>query len=125
MNNKLMKIEDNSFFHKIKAFIFKLFYKQKKNSNVTEIREEKNKSDEESFIDYIKIEDSSITNKNIKLKQFMNELEKNPDIVENLSDDRLDKLLDYYEKTVEEKKNKVARLKLSLNTKILERIERY
>lgn len=115
MNNKLMKMEDNSFFHKIKAFIFKLFHKQNKNSNIMEIREEKNKSNEESFIDYIKIEDSSITSKNIKLKQFMNELEKNPDIVENLSDDRLDKLLDYYEKIVEEKKNKVARMKLSLN----------
>ena len=115
MNNKLMKIEDNSFFHKIKAFIFKLFHKQKKNSNVTAICEEKNKSNEESFIDYIKIEDSSITNKNIKLKQFMNELEKNPDIVENLSDDRLDKLLGYYEKIVAEKKNKVATLKSTLN----------
>jgi len=115
MNNKLMKIERNSFFHKIKTFIVNLFHKQNKNYNVMKNCEEENKSNEESFIDYIKIEDDNIPNRSIKLKQFMNELEKKPDIVENLSDERLDKLLDYYEKMVDGKKKKVARLKISLN----------
>lgn len=40
----------------------------------------------------------------------MKELENNPNLVENLSDDRLDKLIKYYENIIAEKEVKIKRI---------------
>ena len=49
------------------------------------------------------------------LKNFINEIENNPDIIENLSNDRLDRLINYYEDITNAKQRKIERLKLSVN----------
>lgn len=48
--------------------------------------------------------------KKYELEKFMKELENNPNLVENLSDDRLDKLIKYYEKIIAEKEVKIRRI---------------
>ena len=116
MKNSLIPIEKISIFQKIKNFLKLTFlYKNKieshseKSNNIT-INVNKNKVN--TFTEDLK---ANIDNKELKLKQFTKEIEDNPSLITNLSNDRLDKLIDYYEKITSEKQNKIEKLKISLN----------
>lgn len=61
---------------------------------------------------------TNIDSKELKLKQFTKEIENNPSLLANLSNDRLDKLINYYEKITEEKQNKIEKLKILLNNEV-------
>ena len=71
--------------------------------------------DEVSPLDEQKVDIKHSTNTEYKLEQFIQEIEDNPDLLNYLSDDRLDKLIEYYERIIMEKQNKIEKLKISLD----------
>lgn len=122
MNNQMIKKSDLSIFDKIKTFLKNMFYKNKneiivpKNMNTSKIQEKK----ENGFETNLKVEISEEQEKEMKLKKFIDEIENHPDIIENLSNERLDKLISYYEKVTSEKQRKIEKLKASFNLNIYE-----
>jgi len=114
MDNKLIKKEDITFLDKIKAFFSKIF---KRGKNEVEVKslEEKSVNKKPNFEENLKVNISAINEKEKKFNNFIEKIEDNPDLVENLSEDRLDKLISYYERITKEKAEKIKRLKESLN----------
>ena len=114
MDNKLIKKEDITFLDKIKAFFSKIF---KRGKNEVEVKslEEKRVNKKPNFEENLKVNISAINEREKKFNDFIEEIEDNPDLVENLSEDRLDKLISYYERITKEKAEKIKRLKESLN----------
>lgn len=114
MDNKLIKKEDITFLDKIKAFFSKIF---KRGKNEVEVKslEEKSVNKKPNFEENLKVNISAINEKEKKFNNFIEKIEDNPDLVENLSEDRLDKLISYYEKLTAKKAEKIKRLKASLN----------
>lgn len=119
MNNSLIPKDEISFWERIKNFWkIKILRKLNKNDNTTQnnISEEESISkDKTTFSNELKVNIEGSINKEYKLKQFMKEIEDNPNLIDNLSNERLDKLIEYYEKITEEKQNKIQKLKLSTN----------
>ena len=114
MNNKLIKKEDLSIFDRIRAFFTNIFHKRtSKSTSEEKVNYEKKQTND--FEKNIKINVSELNTKERDLKNFINEIENNPDIIENLSNDRLDRLINYYEDITNAKKRKIERLKLSVN----------
>ena len=116
MKNSFIPIEKISIFQKIKHF-FKLtfLHKNKAEPHLEEcnnITINISKNNINTFTENLK---TNIDSKELKLKQFTKEIEDNPSLIANLSNDRLDKLIDYYEKITSEKQNKIEKLKISLN----------
>ena len=112
------KREKASIFNKIKLFfkrIFNMNFNQKllptDNTEIQNDNQTSNTNFKTDFLENIKTNVSDEYNKEFKLKAFIKELEGNPDLVENLSDDRLDKLIAFYEKMTNEKAEKIKRLK--------------
>lgn len=118
MNNSLIPKKDISFWERVKNFWkIKILKKFNNNDNISiNIPEKENISnDKTSFSNELKVDIESSINKEKKLKQFMKEIEDNPNLIDNLSNERLDKLIEYYERITEEKQNKIKKLKLSVN----------
>lgn len=116
MKNSLIPIEKISIVQKIKNF-FKLDFLHKNKTelhleNYNSITNNTNNDNIKTFTDNLKI---TIDNKELKFRQFIKEIENNPSLITNLSNDRLDKLIEYYEKITEEKQNKIEKLKLLVN----------
>ena len=113
MNNKLIKKEDLSIFDKVKAFFRNFFHKKfSREVNLKCVNDFVKQPND--FSNNIKVD---ILNANIKereLNKFISEIESNPSIIEKLSNDKLDKLIKYYEKITDVKKQKIQRLKSSL-----------
>ena len=119
MANNEIKKNKTSVFNKIKMFfkkIFNLNYNQKllENKEIQNDNLKYNKNLRTDFSENIKTDISAEYSKNFKLKAFMKELETNPALVENLSDDRLDQLIDFYEKITNEKAEKIIKLKATM-----------
>ena len=102
MNNQLIKREDISIFDKIKGFFRRLFNKKTKKNVVTENKEQYSAEKVNEFEKSLRVDE---------LKEFINKIETNPDIIENLSNDRLDKLIVYYESITNAKRIKIEKLK--------------
>lgn len=114
MDNKLIKKEDITFFDKIKAFFSKIFKRGKTEIEVKSLQE-KSVNKKPNFEENLKVNISAINEREKKFNDFIEEIEDNPNLVEKLSEDRLDKLISYYEKLTAEKAEKIKRLKASLN----------
>lgn len=114
MDNKLIKKEDVTVLDKIKAFFSKIF-KRDKTEDISNNIEQKNVNENLKFEENLKVNIFDINEREKKFKDFIEELEDNPNLVEKLSEDRLDKLISYYEKLTAEKAEKIKRLKSSLN----------
>lgn len=119
MNNSLIPIEKISFFQKLKNF-FKLtfLHKNKTEPHLEEcnnITTNVKKNDRNNFTENLK---TNIDSKEFKLRQFTKEIENNPSLIANLSNDRLDKLISNYERITSEKQNKIEKLKISLNNDV-------
>lgn len=115
MNNQLIKKEDITIFDKIKLFLKKLFYKKNKQEVIIPKIEENKYEQNTKFEDSLKFNVSEVYEKEKKFKSFIQEIEENPDIVEKLSSDRLDKLIAYYEKITTEKEAKIISIKKNLS----------
>lgn len=113
MNKDKLKEGKKSNFTKIKK-IFKNSFILKSNEEILTIENNNNSNFNTNFefLKEIKVNASPAYDRNYKLKKFMKELEENPNIIDNLSDDRLDKLISYYEKITSEKAEKIHRLKM-------------
>ncbi len=115
MNNQLIKKEDLSIIHRIRAFFAKIFNKKNIVETSPEIQIIDDKSISNDFQKNIKVDVSNVNTKERDLKNFIKKIEDKPDIIENLSNDRLDKLISYYEDVTNSKKIKIERLKASIS----------
>lgn len=112
MRNPLVKKEDLSFIDKLKSFLKNIFGKKNaknecKETQIIDLKEEEKYCFEEN----LKAEVSEDFRKEYDLNKFIKKIETNPEILDKLSDNRLDKLIAYYEKTIAEKKEKIKKLK--------------
>lgn len=115
MNNKLIKKEDLSIFDRIRVFFTNIFHKRNSIKLTLETQDNYHKKQITDFEKNIKVDVSELNTKERDLKDFINEIESNPDIIANLSNDRLDRLINYYEDITNAKQRKIERLKLSMN----------
>ena len=51
------------------------------------------------------------------IDRFLNKLENNPELVDNLSENRLDILIDYYTEITQKNEEKINKLKMKLENK--------
>ena len=112
-NNQLINKKDISFFDKIKRFFNKIFNKKtnlNENNNIQEI----DNKDSSKINDNI---DDTVLNTNIKkeeLKDFLDQIDKNPSILLTLSNEKLNLLIEYYEDIISLKEKEVERLLATL-----------
>lgn len=107
MNEKLPKKYNQTLFCKIfnilKKYILKLKEKNKDNPIPSvETIQEKN-------MDYLKFE-INVNNTDFAKNEFMKNLSNNPDLLHNFSVDRLEKILEYYKKENEKKRELLKKL---------------
>ena len=115
MNNNLLAKYKENFFSKIIMKIRKLFFRSKNKSekvkNINTVNLEKNNNEEENILNELKV-DIEFDYKNyaneVERKDFMDNLTKKPDLLENFSTERLKKILQWY---VEENEKKRVILK--------------
>lgn len=112
MKNSLMKKEEESLFRRFKNFLKSIFDKKQMQHEIKDVQqlEELKEIAKSDFEENLKTELLYDVKKEYDLNRFMEKIEENPDILEKLSNDRLDKLIAYYEKTIEEKKEKIKKL---------------
>lgn len=106
-SKELIKMEEKSIFYKIKKFFKNIFCKNTVEKDI-KIEQEKNIY---NFKEDIKIKDINEFNGVVTIDELVAKIEKNPELLNNLSEERLDKLLEYYQKIIEIKKNKILELK--------------
>lgn len=98
MNNNLPDKYNNNFFHKIINNIKLWFFNKKKATDslpTLEVVETSRENNESNFIEEIKVDIVEKNNDNEKRK-FMDNLTKNPELLEEFSNERLEKILQYY-----------------------------
>lgn len=110
--NKLILLEKQNIFVKIKNYFYKLFHKENKNISIEKQEKEENIVDKSNFKENIKTEvDFSEINNEIKKEEFLKKIEKDETILKKLSLDRLKLLEKFYEDRVNKKKAILAELK--------------
>ena len=100
MKNNLPIKKENNFLSKIKNFFRRLFVKKDPieiTNNIDEKMDISNQQDKQSFGDDIKISVFNDYLNDFKRTDFINKIEKNPDLLYNISIDRLKKLENYYD----------------------------
>ena len=115
MNNQLIKKEDISIFEKIRSFFRRLFSKKEQDTISEEKQVNNSFYQNNSFEKSLRVKEPSPNKKEKELKKFIAEIEVNPSIIENLSNDRLDKLISYYENITKIKRTKIENLKSYIN----------
>ena len=104
MNENLPVKKENSIFNNIKSFFKRLFFKYKNNLNAqNNISENYDNTDKDKFTNYIKVEVNNDIQKEIERKKLFKKIRKNPEMLDMLSIDQIDKLSNYYDKVIEKK----------------------
>ena len=114
MNEKLPMQENTSLIEKIKKFFRRLFYKEKFQDIVEtnqQVIPEITDAQKENFENSIKAEVKDEYLKEIKKDEFLEKIEKNPNLLYELSNDRLEKLNEYYDDLILQYKEEIAKLK--------------
>ena len=114
MENKLPKEYKENIFQKIHNHIKKIFFnkKEKVSENITSeniIENNIETVENDDFIEYIQINET-YKNTEYEKKKFMEKLEENPDLLDNFSTERLEKILQYYLDENEKKRKKIEKL---------------
>lgn len=122
MNSNLPMLEEKGFINKIKQFFRKLFFKN--NSNKVEIQEENvtetvNEENKTGFINDIKVDiDYNGMKQENERNELFTKIRNHPELLEKLSNEQLERLSDFYDKKIEinnniiqEKKEKLKKLK--------------
>lgn len=103
MNKNLPQIYKENIFKRFFNYIRGLFI-SKKNDNIEEVItadvNNENETKKNNFLQDIKIKD----NKEFEKKQYMDNLKDNLQLLEECSNEKLEKILDYYVKENEQKK---------------------
>lgn len=114
MNNNLPIKRENSVILKIKNFFRRVFGKKEPIETIN-YKDEKinisNQQDKQHFGEDIKISVSNDYLNEIKRNDFVDEIEKNPDLLYNLSIDRLKKLENYYDDLIMKDKEELTKLR--------------
>ena len=117
MSNEQYK-EDNSLIEKIKRFFKKLFKKQdyttmleEQNEKKPELKEIEKNQAKEDFENSLKVEIKNDFVNDEKREKFIDRLEKNPELFYELPIEKLEKLEDYYKKSIKEYEEKLERIK--------------
>jgi len=113
MNENLPKKEDKGFFRKIKNLFMKLFYQPNSKSDFEEITLKEDNIQKEKFEKELKIENDGYVS-DIKRKEFLKEIEENPDLLYDLSNEKLEKLNEYYKELIKYNKLEVEKLEKEL-----------
>ena len=104
-NNKLIKSEQG-IFSKIVRKIKLLFFK---NKEVQIAEDEKTKNVETNIKEELKVEVEN--DKSYQKEQFMKQISDNPDLLENFSIERLEKIKEYYEESIKKKQEILQNMK--------------
>ncbi len=112
MSDNLPQKYKNNIFQNIIKKIKAVFFSKEKNTELTmnSIETKQNKKDSVSnFAEQIKVENE---NKNIdyEKKKFMQELTENPNLLKEFSNDRLEKILQYYLEENQQKREILKRM---------------
>ena len=116
MNNNLPTVYDNSLFGKIKTFFRNIFAK-KQVENIQEEKVEEQPVVEEvdnkkvQFQESIKAETNNEYAKEMKREEILDKIENNPDILNNLSIEKLEKIEELLEESIKQQEDKLAKLK--------------
>lgn len=104
MSNNLPQIYNGNIFKRFFNYIRKLFsFKNNIDNEVVKTDNKNNVNLQKSFIQEIKIDDEN-TNKEFEKKKLMDNLKDNLQLLEGFSNEKLEKILQYYLKENEEKK---------------------
>ena len=95
-------------FHKIRIF-FCSKYEEKENVSNNAVKLEKNIREENEFTTQVKVNED-IKSPEFEKEQFMKKLTNNPNLLENFSNDRLEKILQYYLNENNKKRETLKRL---------------
>lgn len=120
MSENFLMIKKDSFFVKFKKLFMKIFNRQQKRDNVStqDVSAENIVAEQEGkFLNFKESVKEEVTNDYIvkaKRNNFIEEIEQNPDLMENLSTDRLEKLDKYYDKIIQNKEERVEELNRKL-----------
>ena len=112
MSNNLPQIYNENIFKKFFKYIRNLFSFKKDSINNEIIVNENNYKEQnlkEKFIDNIKIENNNAIDEN-KKKKIMEDLKDNLQLLEECSNEKLEKILEYYLNENEEKKKILQKL---------------
>lgn len=109
-NKQLIEYKEN-FISKVRKFFKNLFGKNQHDySSIQEIEHTNNqavsKTNEDRFLNDIKV-DNSIVSKEIKMRNFLEEIDGNKEALNKLSIDRLRKLEKYYADVIKENEKKI------------------
>lgn len=112
MEKRMISMEKQSVFVKIKNFFYNMFHKTKEeNVNIQNFSEKE--IDESNFSEDIKVDlDFSEITKGIEIEEFLKKIKEDDAVLEDLSIDRLKKLEKFYEDRVNKKKDILRKLKL-------------
>ena len=105
MNKNLPIKKNNSLLENIKSLFKRLFFKYKKNiiNNQENIILTYDNDDKEKFTNSIKLEVNTGLYKEKERNELFLKIRKNPEMLNILSVDQLDKLSKYYDKVIEKK----------------------
>ena len=113
MKNNLPIKEDKSFLGKIKRFFAKLFckniVKSHDSTNVESMQEPINNSTK--FAEDIKFETKNEYIKDMEKEEFLDNLEKKPELFYELSVEKLEKLEEYYKESIKKYEEKLEKIK--------------
>jgi len=113
MKNNLPQKYEESFMFKVKRFFSNLF--GKKNIQKEEINPIEKEEKKEVHIEENSIEKMKKASKRVDLEEdIIKIVEKNPDLIDNLTILQLEKLNEMYDKIIEENDRKIQRLKSKL-----------
>lgn len=120
MNSNLPLKQDNSLFGRVKNFFRKIFLKDKIENNYEEKYEEqievqpkieKEDNRKRQFEESIRVETNNDYINEKKREEFLNKLESNPKLLYGLPIEKLEKLENYYGKSIKKLEEKLAKIK--------------
>ncbi len=116
MNENLpMKVE-NKFFNKIKNFFRKIFGFSSNYNNRGITNNDYNQEDSQ-FLNSIKVEENNEylkeKSREMKREELLNKIDDNPEIIKDLSEEKLKKIKELYLESIKSYEEKIAKLKIN------------
>lgn len=114
MSNNLPQEYKSNIFYNIFRKIRSLFFRKKNNDvpvveNVNEVMENNNIEENSKFVEEIKVKEN-VVNTEVEKKKFMDNLTSNPELLEEFSNERLEKILEYYKEENNKKRELLKKL---------------
>ena len=107
MNNNLPQKYNESFFRKFINKLKVFFSRTKKENTIENI---KNSEEKKDLINSLKVDFDTNVSKEYKKKEFMKSLSENPELLQNFSNDKLERILKYYIEENEKKREVLKKI---------------